>query len=146
MAYQLTIIPKPTYLHAIIIGANNKEDVMGYLREVLDQCVRRGCSRLLIEERLEGPRLSAMGVFQVASEGSVPARGHFDAIAYVDVNAEGELMKFAETTAVNRALPVKVFSSVTDAEKWLLSTDPGNASQSERDSNRTAKTLPKKTD
>jgi len=43
----------------------------------------------------------------------------FEAIAYVDVNADGELMKFAETVAVNRSLPVVVFSSVSDAEKWL---------------------------
>ncbi len=29
-------------------------------------------------------------------------------------------MKFAETVAVNRGLPVRLFSSVNDAEKWLL--------------------------
>jgi hypothetical protein len=29
-------------------------------------------------------------------------------------------MKFAETVAVNRGLPVKVFSTVSDAEKWLV--------------------------
>jgi hypothetical protein len=40
-------------------------------------------------------------------------------IAYVDVNAEGDLMKFAEDVAVNRFLRVAVFSSVPDAELWL---------------------------
>jgi hypothetical protein len=68
-----------------------------------------------------------MGVFQIASEGSSRARGCFEAIAYVDVNAEGELMKFAETVAVNRGLPVTVFSSVSDAEKWLQGKAPGGA-------------------
>jgi len=32
-------------------------------------------------------------------------------------------MKFAENVAVNRFLRVKVFSSVSDAEKWLLGKD-----------------------
>jgi hypothetical protein len=45
------------------------------------------------------------------------------AIAYVDVNADGDLMQFAETVAVNRMLPVAVFSNVADAEKWLLDKD-----------------------
>jgi hypothetical protein len=42
-----------------------------------------------------------------------------DAIAYVDVNAEGDLMQFAETVAVNRALPARVFSTVVQGEEWL---------------------------
>lgn len=29
-------------------------------------------------------------------------------------------MQFAETVAVNRGIPVQAFSSVTDAERWLL--------------------------
>jgi len=45
--------------------------------------------------------------------------GVFRAIANVDVNA-GAILGFAETVAVNRAAPVAVFSSVTDAERWLL--------------------------
>jgi hypothetical protein len=32
-------------------------------------------------------------------------------------------MKFAETVAVNRMLSVAVFSTVADAEKWLLNED-----------------------
>jgi hypothetical protein len=80
---------------------------------------------VLIEKRLEGPRLGTMDVFQIASEGSSRARGFFKAIAYVDVNAEDDLMKFAETVAVNRALPVRVFSSVSDAEKWLSGKESG---------------------
>ena len=72
---------------------------------------------LLIEEQLDGSRLNTLKVFEIASEGSVQSRGHFKAIAYVDINTEGELMHFAETVAVNRALPVKVFQSVGEAEK-----------------------------
>lgn len=119
MPYILTIIEKPTYLHAIVTGSNSKENVEAYLDELLRECVARERPRLLIEERLEGPRIGVADVYQIASEKSSPALGHFLAIAYVDVNASGNLMKFAETVAVNRGLPIKVFPTVTEAESWL---------------------------
>lgn len=129
MSYKLTLVQKPTYLHAIVTGVNTRENVTRYLEEIVRECTRRGCYQVLIEERLEGPRLGTMDVFQIASEGSSRARGFFKAIAYVDVNAEDDLMKFAETVAVNRSLPVTVFSSVKDAEKWLLGMDSGGTQQ-----------------
>jgi hypothetical protein len=120
MSYKLTLIQKAGYLHAAVAGENSKETVARYLEEVLRECVARNCHRLLIEERLAGPRLGTTSVFEIAAEGSDHAQGHFNAIAYVDVNAEGTRMEFAETVAVNRGLPVRVFPSVVDAENWLL--------------------------
>ena len=90
ISYKLTIIQKPTYLHAIVTGLNSRENVARYLEEVMRECTARGCFRVMIEERLEGPRLSTMDVFRVAAEGSSHARGNFEAIAYVDVNAQGD--------------------------------------------------------
>jgi len=125
MTYKLTIDQKPTYLHAIVTGRNSRENVVRYMEEILRECRARACFRVLIEERLEGPRLGTIDVFQIASEGSGKARGIFKAVAYVDVNAESDSMQFAETVAVNRALPVAVFSTVADAEKWLLNEERG---------------------
>ena len=73
---------------------------------------------MLVKERLERPRLDVMEVFMIASEGSKKALGEFDAAAYVDVYA-GDLMRFSETVAVNRGIPVAVFDSVENAEQWL---------------------------
>jgi hypothetical protein len=127
MSYKLKIVQKPAYLHAVVTGLNNKENVMRYLEEILRECKKQGYFQVLIEERLEGPRFKTMNVFNVASEGSISAHGYFKAIAYVDMNAEGDLMKFAETVAVNRGMPVRVFTSVADAEKWLLEEDRGGS-------------------
>jgi hypothetical protein len=127
MSYQLTVRQEPTYLHAIVTGSNTRDNVTRYLAEILGECQTRGCTRLLIEERLEGPRLRTMDVFQIAAEGSRRALGLFEAIAYVDVNADGEPMKFAESVAVNRSLPVTVFSSVDAAKQWLLDQEPEGA-------------------
>jgi len=122
VSFQVTFIDTPDYLHAIITGENSFENVTGYLQQVREECRRRGYRRLLIEEHLEGPRLSGLEVFRIVTEGSERARGELHAIAYVDANAHGALMKFAEDVAVNRALRVAVFSSIPEAQLWLLST------------------------
>jgi len=127
--YNLTITQKSTYLHATVTGSNTEEDVSDYLEEIRRECIVRGYSRILIEERLEGLRLGTVEVFRLASEGADHSLGQFQTIAYVDVNAKGDLMRFAETVAVNRGLPVRVFSSVSDAEEWLLSKAHGDIRQ-----------------
>lgn len=119
MSYQLEIIETPNYLHAIVTGKNTVENVIGYLKELLRECEARRCYNVLVEERLEGRRLETWDVYQIASDSSTFARGVFRAIAYVDVNAGGELMRFAETVANNRGVPMMLFPTVADAEAWL---------------------------
>jgi hypothetical protein len=120
MAYKLTISRKNNYLHAIVTGRNSIENVKGYLEEILGECIARNCFRVLVEERLEGPRLGTMDVFMIVAEESGKARGTIKELAYVDINADGDLMQFAETVAVNRGMRVAVFPTVAEAERWLL--------------------------
>ena len=63
-------------------------------------------------------------VFSIVTQGSLKVLGSFKAIAYVDRNAEGALMHFAETLARNRGLPLSVFPTITDAEAWLQQNAP----------------------
>jgi hypothetical protein len=119
MGFTVTYTQKPTYLHAVITGENSAENVRNYLKEIQRECKTRKCFRVMIEERLEGPRLGIVEVYRIVSEGTVRALGQIEMIAYVDTNAKGDLMKFAEDVAVNRFLRVAVFSSVPDAEVWL---------------------------
>ena len=120
MSYKLTITPKPTYLHIIVTGQLNEENVLRYFEEIHCECTAHNCFRILIEESLVGPRLSVVKVLELISGESSKNRNLFKAIAYVDVNAMGDSMQFIENAAVNRGLPVKVFSTVTNAEEWLL--------------------------
>lgn len=119
MSYQLKIIEKPTYLHAVVTGVNTLENVMGYLKDLLRECESRQCYNVLIEEQLTGRRLETWDVYQIASDSSTQARGVFRNVAYVDVNSAGDLMKFAETVANNRGVPMTVFNTVAEAEQWL---------------------------
>lgn len=118
MSFELSVERKSDYLRVAVTGENSKESVTVYPAAIREECKNLGCSRVLVKERLEGPRLDVMEVFMIASEGSKKALGEFDAAAYVDVYA-GDLMRFSETVAVNRGIPVAVFDSVENAEQWL---------------------------
>jgi len=120
MTYKLTITQKSTYLHFIVTGQLNKDNVKQYFEDIRRQCSALNCRNILIEENLDGPRLNVMTVLQLISDESIRSMQLFSAIAYVDVKAEGNSMKFIEDAAVNRALPVSVFPTVAAAEKWLL--------------------------
>jgi hypothetical protein len=120
MTYKLTIDQKATYLHIIVAGQNSRDNVMQYMDDVIRECTNRNCENVLIEERLEGPRLGTFEVFAMVSEGARRFTGKLHAMAYVDVNGDSGLMRFAENVAVNRGIPVQIFSNVSDAEKWLL--------------------------
>jgi hypothetical protein len=119
MPFDLTFDHKPGYLHAIVTGVNSPQAVLGYLAAVERECGGRGERRVLIEERLTGPRLGAVDVLNIVEEGSRSARNSLAAIAYVDVYAEGPLMKLAEDAAVNRGVRVAIFRTLAEAETWL---------------------------
>jgi len=120
VTYELTIEPKPGYLYVIVTGENTRENVARYMEEVVRECTLRQCFRVLVEERLHGPRLGTLDVFEMVSTGSTRFLRTLKAMAYVDVNAHNqEMMQFAENVAVNRAFPVKVFPTVLAAERWL---------------------------
>ena len=119
MSFELVCTEKSGYLHAVVTGANTPESVMGYMNRIREECLRQDCYRVLIEENLEGPRFDEMEIFALITDGSADSLGFFEALAYVDVQQDFEVVKFAETVAVNRGIPIAVFSSVADAENWI---------------------------
>jgi hypothetical protein len=121
MGYKMLIIEKNGYLHFKISGRNSPETVMHYMTEIFNECLKRNCSSILIEENLMGPSVSMADVFKIVSQGSKQTWPHVKQIAYVDMNTEhsSTLMKFAETAAVNRGVNVRVFSDLSRAEKWI---------------------------
>jgi hypothetical protein len=127
VAYELKVEQKPGYLHFIVSGRNTTENVTHYMQDVMQECAARRCFRVLIEEHLDGPRLGTMEVFTMVTAGAKRYHGMLEALAFVDMNAEGGVMRFAEDVAVNRGIPVRVFRTVDGAEKWLLAHSPGAA-------------------
>jgi SpoIIAA-like len=123
MAHKIAAHISPSHVHVVVTGDNTERDVLAYMEEVRQLCVQHSCWYVLIEESLSGPGLGITSVFDLASHGAETAREHFRAIAYVDVNPahEHDMMKFAETVALNRGLQVRVFEDVDDAKRWLAS-------------------------
>jgi hypothetical protein len=115
----MTVTEKPGYLHVVVTGQNTLENVELYLKQLTRECAARGFRRVLIEEKLTGRRLETWDVYQIASKGSIGGSGQYEALAYVDHNAHGDLMRFAETIANNRGIPLNVFATVQEAEAWL---------------------------
>jgi hypothetical protein len=80
MMYTLTIDQKPTYLHVTVTGRNSRENVERYIEDILRECTIRNCFRVLVEERLEGPRLGTLDVFDMVSNGTNRFRGRLEAM------------------------------------------------------------------
>jgi hypothetical protein len=125
--YELAITQQRGFLHVIVTGQNSVETVGDYVRAIIRECSARQCHRVLVEERLVGPRLGMVDVFTLLSEIIEKFRGEIKSIAFVDINAQGDTMRFAEDVAVNRGAPLRVFPSVAAAEQWLLGEIQRNA-------------------
>ena len=119
MSFELTTEKRDKFLFFRVTGPNEADTVLGYMQAIREECDRHDCYRILIEENLDGPRFDEMEVFALISSGSPNALGFFEAIAYVDAQQDFDVVKFAETIAVNRGLPMAAFGSVADAENWL---------------------------
>lgn len=119
MSYELNITEKLGYLHFVVTGQNTKDNIVHYVDDINRECTARNCFMVLIEERLDGPRLSIMDLFEIIQDITTRARGIYRAIVYVDINAEGDSLKFAEDACVNRALPLAIFPTVPEAEEWI---------------------------
>jgi len=72
MTYTLSIERKPTHLHVVVTGENTRSNVLSYMEDVMRECELTDCWYVLLEERLEGPRLGTMDVFDIASQRGRP--------------------------------------------------------------------------
>ena len=124
MAYTLKIRNQGVYLHMIVEGDNTAEDVANYLAEGVKKCIEFHCPNVLIEENLKGPNLGIFTVYEIITKICCQAAAAVRRVAYVDVNPESkkEVNQFAETTAVNRGVNVKLFETVHEAENWFRET------------------------
>jgi hypothetical protein len=128
MSFKLSVTDRGGYLFFTITGENSRETVAAYMGEVIAACEKYDCFRILIHEDLSGPRLEAMDVFNLTSEGAMRVLGRFEAVAYVDEEM-GAMADFAESVAVNRGMPIRFFSNLVDAERWIESRIEGEAEQ-----------------
>ena len=124
--YFITVEQRADYLYVCVkLVAVSYESVKGYWLEIAK--ARNGAeSKPVLVEKHEPVQLSIPDAFQVASD--LPAIGFAGVhVALVDPNPENqEVNEFTDIVARNRGVPARSFTTVSDAEKWLLS-NPGSS-------------------
>jgi hypothetical protein len=130
MPYNLTVVQKNGYLHATVRGDNSPADVQHYLMDIQHACETHECRQVLIEENLTGPTIGTFDIFDVVTKLSQDAARAKLKIAYVGMNREHDMtaMRFAENTARNRSVNLRMFSSFNEAEDWLLTGEQNDHS------------------
>ncbi|HVE38792.1 MAG TPA: hypothetical protein VNM14_02820 [Planctomycetota bacterium] len=118
-AYKLTTEDRQGYLYAKMSGEKDSlESTMAAVTELAGICLARKVNRLLVEHDMPG-KLSTLDVYKMASR--LPEL--FDGIDVAFVIHRSEIPdnpKFLENVARNRGATGRLFSSVEDAEAWLL--------------------------
>jgi hypothetical protein len=119
MSYHLKIEEHPNYLHASASGKNTAENVLRFLRDAYEACVKRQVTAVLLEMQFEGPALDTGSIYSVIAQRSDTGK-QMRKIAYVaQPDREVSKAKFAETVGINRGVNVRLFPDVAAARKWL---------------------------
>ena len=117
--YRLECTPGDGYLHFVVAGQPSKELMVKCVSDIRDACVEHGCYRVLLEGKFDSGSIHDLQMFQFIVERSPHALGFYQAFAYVDAALSQEAQLFAETAAVNRGIPVRVFAKAGDAVAWI---------------------------
>lgn len=112
------------YLEFKITGENRPDTIVGYLQEIHSSAMQLGQRHVLIEEHLSGPPLGIGAIFDILAEVSQTFDPPLTRIAYIDLseNRDPSKLKYAETAAQNRGIPIRFFNDRVTAVSWLSGT------------------------
>jgi hypothetical protein len=120
MTYELTVEKTPSYLHVAVSGVIARGAAQSLAREILEAYASDPCPRVLVDVRHLTSAADEFETVHLVSAypelGSVFPRK----TAVVCNDADRPIMDFYQTVAVNRGYSTEVFTSIGDAEKWLL--------------------------
>ena len=119
--YKLKFEERKDYLYAHVSGDRDSLDISKqYWSEIADECQRIKYSKVLIVEDIR-ETVSMTEMYEICTE--IPYMGFIGIkIAFVDKHIEQRaLNEFGGLVATNRGVNGKLFDTVEEAEKWLLS-------------------------
>ena len=121
MDYAFSSELKDGYVHVRIRGNSDVPTTARYMEQMFRTCREHQCTHLLIEENLEGERLSMGDIFQLVAEKIDQLRLAIRTVALVDASGRHSksTLTFAEDVISNRGITVSHFATVADAEAWL---------------------------
>jgi hypothetical protein len=120
--FAITFDYRSTYLYAYVEADGYSYAIVdGYCQRIAEECKKIECTKVLIKENI-AERVCLAEAYKISSE--IP-QTYFAGmqIAFVDQYIDqDQLNRFGEIVAVNHGLNGRMFSSESDAEKWLLKT------------------------
>ena len=118
--YKIVFEEYPNYLYALVHGEQYGYEVLaGFLREIANECKKRGFDQVCIEENISGTA-SEDDVVRIASE--LADLGFRDIrMAYIDrfQNEQQEMNEMGQEVAVEHGVQVQIFKNQVDADNWL---------------------------
>lgn len=120
MPYELTFEQRPEYLYAHLQAeATDVDKAVRYWQNIVDKCRELDFKRLLVVQEIPGG-LSVTDTFLLATK--VAAMGiNGIKLAFVDPETHlYETHQFGQMAAGNRGVWVEVFTTIPEAENWLL--------------------------
>ena len=118
--YEVTFHDRQGYLHVLLTGRTENLDAGRKVWEKIeDQCRKRGCKNVLLEKDLTED-MHVVDIYNLMRELDSPG-ARMICVAIVDRrNNRTELNEFAATVAGNRGFTHRFFTTIDEAEKWLL--------------------------
>jgi hypothetical protein len=109
------------YLYAFFSGRrDNLDDAIKYWRRAVEECHKRAYKKLLVEQDFPVPLSTADAYYLASAISKMPVTRL--KIAFVDRDLEqNDINMFAGTVAGNRGVMGRIFTNVSDAERYLAS-------------------------
>src|SRR5262245_16142522 len=123
MSVQLQIEEKPGYLEVRFIGVGTAEDVWRQFELIAEHCNRANKNKLLLnftEAREAYGKATLVDRYFLAERGQIFAHYKLIKVAGVDRPERIDPQKFGQLVAQNRGVNARAFTTVEDAEEWLL--------------------------
>jgi len=115
-----------TYLYLFLEGEFDIEEIPWISDQILDSCARHQGTKILLDQRGLSGNPTAMERFRMATVFTakfIQARltNRIPACVFAMVGQEPMVdpKRFGETVALNRGIPIKVFTDFQEALRWL---------------------------
>jgi len=120
MSIQLQIEEMPDYLAAKFTGAGAAEEMWRQFGVIAEHCKRANKNKLLLDSTETYGNLSLADRYHLGDVAEIFMCYKLIKVAYVGRPEQLDPKRFGEMVARNRWVNVRVFTSVEDAEEWLM--------------------------
>jgi hypothetical protein len=120
MSIQLQIEEAPDYLAAKFTGAGEAEEIWRQFELIAEYCKRANKNKLLFDIKETYKTLSLVDRYRLGDVAEIFVDYKLIKVAVVCRQEQLDPQRFGEMVARNRWVNARVFTSLEDAEKWLM--------------------------